>query len=73
MTDARHLMIRTDGNGAESLLECTVEGCGRRVVLDHLRVRLVVLDHGSGTALHHGSTGLVAVSGAIQPGLPEAT
>lgn len=70
MTDARHLMIRTDENGAESLFECTVEECGRRLVFDHARGRLVVLDHGSGSALHQGSTGLVALSGAMQWGSP---
>ena len=67
MTDERHLMIRTSENGAESLFECTVQGCGRRLVFDHVRGRLVVLDHGSGAALHQGSTGLVALTGTVQP------
>ena len=72
MTDERHLMIRTSENGAESLFECTVEECGRRLVFDHAKGRLVVLDHGSGTALHQGSTGLVALSGNVEPGRREA-
>ena len=67
MTAERHLMVCTEGNGAESLFECTVEGCGRRLVFDHVGVRMIVLDRGSGSAPHHGSTGLVALSGAVQP------
>jgi len=71
MTDERHLMIHTDGNGAESLFECTVDGCGRRLVFDHVGGRLVVIDPGSGSALHQGSTGLVALSGTVQRSAPE--
>jgi hypothetical protein len=71
MIDERHLMVRTEGNGAESLFECTADGCGARLVFDHVGGRLVVLDPGSGSALHQGSTGLVALSGTVQPGLPE--
>jgi hypothetical protein len=70
MTGERHLMVPADGNGAESLFECTIEGCGRRLVFDHISARLVVLHPGSGSALHQGSTGLVAMSGTVQPGLP---
>ncbi len=73
MNQQRHLMVCTEGNGAESLFECTVEGCGRRLILDHVRVRLVVLDPGSGTAPHHGSTGLVALSGTVEPGFRRAS
>ncbi len=72
MNDERHLMMRTDGNGAESLFMCTVDGCGRRLVFDHVSGRLVVLDPGAGPALHQGSTGLVALSGTVKPGPPEA-
>jgi hypothetical protein len=66
MTEERHLMVCTDGNGAESLFECTVAGCGRVVVLDHVGTRLVVLHPGTGSALHQGTTGLVALSGSVQ-------
>jgi hypothetical protein len=48
-----------------------VDGCGRSLVFDHVRGRIVVLDPGPGSALHQGSTGLVALSGTVQPGLPE--
>jgi|307.fasta_scaffold793718_2 hypothetical protein len=71
MIDERHLMVSTEGNGAESLFECTADGCGRRLVFDHVDGRLIVLEPGAGSALHQGSTGLVALSGTVQPGLPE--
>jgi hypothetical protein len=70
MNDERHLMVCTDSNGAQSYFECTVKGCGRRVILDHVDVSLIVLDRGSTNALHNGSTGLVALSGAVQAGQP---
>jgi hypothetical protein len=73
MTDERHLMICTDGNGTQSLFECTVEGCGRRLVLDHVNGRRTILHPGATWALHSGSTGLVALSGALQPGLPRVS
>jgi len=73
MTDERHLMVPAEWNGAESLFECTVEGCGRRLVFDHVGARLVVVHPGSGSALHQGSTGLVAMSGSVQPGVPRAS
>ncbi len=66
MTDDRHLMVCTDGNTDESLFECTVDGCTRRLVIDHARARLVVLDHGHRGVPHHGSTGLVALSGGLR-------
>lgn len=69
MLDERHLMICTEGNGEQSFFECTHEGCGRRVVFDHVAIRLVVLDRGSPFALHQGSTGLVALSGSVDSGL----
>ena len=72
MTDERHLMICTDGDETKSHFECTVEGCGRRLVFDHVAGRLTVSHPGSGSALHSGSTGLVALSGTLQPGLPRA-
>lgn len=73
MTDERHLMICTDGNTDESLFECTVDDCGRRLVLDHARARVVVLEHGDRFVPHHGSTGLVALTGAISPTRPHPT
>jgi len=73
MSEERHLMVCTGGNGTESFFECTVDGCGRRVVIDHVGVRMTVLDRGSGSALHQGSTGVVALSGSIQPGLRPAS
>jgi len=57
MSQDRHFMVRVDGSSRESLFRCTTERCGRRVVLDHVDARLVVLEPGSGGALHSGSTG----------------
>ena len=65
MGTERHLMMCVDSGDAESLFECTVTGCGRRLILDHAGARTVVLDRGLSTALHHGSTGLVDLSGTI--------
>ena len=73
MTVERHLMVCTEGNGEQSLFECTVEGCRRRLVFDHVGFRLIVLDRGSESALHQGSTGLVALSGTVHPGLRAAS
>jgi hypothetical protein len=71
MEQERHLMVRTDGNDAESHFECTVDTCGRELIFDHVAIRLVILKPGDASALHQGSTGLVALSGAIRSG--EAT
>lgn len=60
-----HLMVRTSGNGRESLFECTVGGCDRVVVLDHVAARLTVITRGADLP-HYGSTGLVELTGAIQ-------
>jgi hypothetical protein len=65
MGSERHLMMCVDSHDAESLFECTVAGCGRRLVLNLADARVVVLDRGSSSALHHGSTGLADISGAI--------
>jgi len=65
MSTERHLMMCVDNRDAESLFECTVAGCGRRVILDHVGARTIVLDRGLSTALHHGSTGLVEISAAV--------
>jgi len=73
MTDERHLMICAGGSDTKSLFECTVEGCGRQLILDHVDARLTVIHPGSRSALHSGSTGLVALSGAVQPDLPRAS
>jgi hypothetical protein len=73
MTAERHLMICTGGNGAQSYFECTVDGCGRRQILDHENACLTVVHPGSGSALHNGSTGLVALSATVQPGLSRAS
>jgi hypothetical protein len=71
--DDRHLMVSTDSNGELSLFECSVDGCGRRLLLDHHRGRLTVLASGAPGALHQGSTGVVALEGTVEPGLREAS
>jgi hypothetical protein len=65
METERHLMMCVDSSDAESLFECTTDGCGRRLIFDHVGARTVVLDRGLSSAPHHGSTGLVELSGAI--------
>jgi hypothetical protein len=65
MGPERHLMMCVDSRDAESLFECTVHGCGRRLILDHVGARTVILDRGVSSVPHHGSTGLVDVSGAV--------
>lgn len=67
MDTERHLMVCTDGNGAESHFECTVDGCERRLIFDHVAARLIVLQRGIASALHQGSTGLVALTGGVLP------
>lgn len=66
MTNEQHLMMCVDGDGAQSMFECTVAHCGRRLIFDHVGARLVILHPGSGSALHHGSTGLAGVTGTVQ-------
>src|SRR6266705_475260 len=46
MDQERHLMVCTDGNGAQSYFECTVDGCGRELIFDHVAIRLMVLNPG---------------------------
>jgi hypothetical protein len=66
--DEQHLMVCIQQTGPRSTFECTVDGCDRHVVLDHLRARLTVIEPGVRTARHHGSTGLVALSGTVSAG-----
>ncbi|HZC73891.1 MAG TPA: hypothetical protein VE442_24600 [Jatrophihabitans sp.] len=68
MSQERHLMVCTEGNGAQSYFECTVDGCGRELIFDHVEIELMILSPGDESALHQGSTGLVALSGAMRPG-----
>lgn len=56
-----HVLTSTISPGG-LLFECTVEGCGRRLVIDRDRGELVVIDHGDLTAIHRGSTGGVALA-----------
>lgn len=67
MSDERHLMVCTDGTDAESLFECTVSGCGRRLVFDHTRARVVVIDAGLSFVPHHGASGLASLSVGLGP------
>lgn len=68
----RHLMVAIDGNTAESLFECTEADCERQLVMDHVGIRLIVLHPGSPGTLHHGSTGLVAMTASLDD-LPRAS
>jgi hypothetical protein len=60
---AIHELAGTAGPGG-LLFECTVDGCGRRLVIDGARGDLVVIDHGDLSAVHRGATGGVALAPA---------
>jgi hypothetical protein len=47
------------------LFECTVDGCGRRMVIDRERGTLVVIDHGDTAAEHRGGIGGVRFTGLV--------
>ncbi len=72
MTNERHLMICTGDDGTRSHFECTVDGCGRSVLLDHTTTRLIVLTPGNEVVPHNGSTGLVALSATHDRDVPGA-
>jgi hypothetical protein len=63
----RHEMLPIGSNESETLFECSVSGCGRRVVLHRRDVRLTVVMPGDEAALHSGSTGPIAVAAAVVP------
>jgi hypothetical protein len=58
-----HLLAGTASPGG-LLFECTVDGCGRRLVIDRDRGDMVVIDHGDRTAVHRGRMGGVALAPA---------
>lgn len=63
-------MVRTQADGRQSLFVCTVHGCDRRVILDHVDGILLVLERGQ-SALHYGSTGPVGqLADAEAPRIP---
>jgi hypothetical protein len=63
MTDI-HTLSGTAGPGG-FLFECTVDGCGRRMVIDRDRGTLVVIDHGDAAAVHRGGIGGVRFTGLV--------
>lgn len=69
MAELRHRMTRTQANGRQSLFVCTVNGCSRCVVLDHVDGYLLVLDRGQG-ALHYGTTGPALLTADTESPLP---
>ncbi len=62
MTDI-HLLAGTASPGG-LLFECTVDGCGRRLVVGRDTGEMVVLDHGDRTAVHRGGIGPVSLAPA---------
>ena len=62
----RHLMLCTDSNGDQSHFECMAADCGRKLIFDHVNVRLMVLTPGNPFAMHQGSTGGVGLSAELQ-------
>jgi hypothetical protein len=64
MAELRHRMTRTQGDVAHSLFVCTVSGCGRTVVLDHVGGNLMVLTAGA-EAVHVGFGGPASTPSAF--------
>ena len=62
-----HEMLPIESNDAETLFECVVSECGRRVVLHRGEMRLTVVAAGDETALHSGSSGPVAMTATVMP------
>lgn len=58
-------MVSVGGTSDDSVFECTVDGCDRRLVFHHRDGRSTVLAHGTPGALHQGSTGLVSLAGDL--------
>jgi hypothetical protein len=44
---------------------CDEDGCGRRLVIDRQRGRMVVIDRGDRYALHRGSVGGVTLAAEV--------
>ena len=59
-----HHMTVTSDDGAEMLLECPEEYCGRRVVVKRSS-EIVVIDQGDFFARHAGGNGPVTVDIAV--------
>ena len=51
---------------AEALFACSVDGCGRRLVINWLRPGLTVIEQGDFYARHVGSSGGLRMDLAIQ-------
>jgi hypothetical protein len=56
-----HVLAGTSGPGG-LLFECTVDGCGRRLVIDRDRGEMVVIDHGDRGAVHRGGMGAATLA-----------
>ena len=65
MHPTHQLTIEAD-DGVEVLFACTVEGCGRRVVVSR-RGRLTVLQQGDFFAFHAGGTPGLQISTSLVP------
>ena len=66
----RHQMLPIGSNDTETLFECVVSKCGRRVVLHRGDMRLSVVTAGDETAQHSGSSGPVAMAARVVPPQP---
>jgi hypothetical protein len=65
MEPERHEMVVVARQGTESLFECTVGTCGRRIILNHDDGRMSVVVTGDREALHFGSSGLVSMTASL--------
>jgi hypothetical protein len=63
MNQVHHLTIEAD-DGADVLLTCSVESCGRRVVVRRAG-GLIVLQQGDFFALHRGGSDAIEIAADI--------
>lgn len=54
VVDETHIMVNEAMTDSEALFVCSVDGCGRRLVIDLRRPGLTVLDRGDVWARHVG-------------------
>lgn len=53
--------------GADSVFECTVDGCGRSLVIDREQRRVTVVRQGNNAVPHSGASGPVMIAAEVDP------
>jgi hypothetical protein len=61
----RHEMTKTCGTQDESLFVCSVEGCDRQLVLNHIDGHTTVIQPGQDHVPHQGFSGPVKMTGEV--------